>query len=168
MKKGLITLRFNRCFKRPFIVKKGANNYVEWNGDPYDANVNLEASYTAEKVSFSPLASTLIVDADAARSLARLRDNVVVAAKLTGKLFTPKIDFTLEFPNNSQIFNIPSVAFAIQQLERNTNELTKQVTFLVVTNSFAPYESTQAIERPLKSWRTTLFQAFYITLSTSN
>ncbi len=150
IEEGAYNFTFQSLFKRPFIVKKGANNYVEWNGDPYDANVNLEASYTAEKVSFSPLASTLVVDADAARSLARLRDNVVVAAKLTGKLFTPKIDFTLEFPNNSQIFNIPSVAFAIQQLERNTNELTKQVTFLVVTNSFAPYESTQAIERPFE------------------
>ncbi|MDB5207314.1 MAG: hypothetical protein JWR72_2389, partial [Flavisolibacter sp.] len=62
----------------------------------------------------------------------------------------PKLDFKLEFPGNSLIYTQPSIAFAIQQLERNTNELTKQVTFLVVTNSFAPYESTQAVARPFE------------------
>jgi hypothetical protein len=152
IEEGAYNFTFQSVFKRPFIVRGGANanNYIEWNGDPYDANINLEAYYTAEKVSFAPLASTLIVDADASRSLARLRDDVNVVAKLTGKLFTPKLDFKLEFPNNSQIFNIPSIAFAIQQLERNTNELTKQVTFLVVTNSFAPYESAQSVAHPVE------------------
>ncbi|HVF81406.1 MAG TPA: translocation/assembly module TamB domain-containing protein [Flavisolibacter sp.] len=150
IEEGAYNFTFQSVFKRPFIVRKGANNYVEWNGDPYDANINLEAYYTAENVSFAPLASSLIVDADAARSLARLRDNVNVAAKLTGKLFSPKLDFKLEFPSNSLIYTQPSIAFAIQQLERNTNELTKQVTFLVVTNSFAPYESTQAVARPFE------------------
>ncbi|HVF95684.1 MAG TPA: translocation/assembly module TamB domain-containing protein, partial [Flavisolibacter sp.] len=110
----------------------------------------MDAYYTAEDVSFAPLASTLIVDANAARNLARLRADVNVGAKLTGKLFTPNLAFKLEFPNNSQIFNEPSVALAIQQLERNTNELTKQVSFLVVTNSFAPYESSQAVARPFE------------------
>ncbi len=147
---GAYNFTFQSVFKRPFVVRKGANNYVEWNGDPYDATINLEAYYTAEKVSFAPLASTLIVDAEAARSLARLRDNVNVVARITGKLFSPKLDFRLEFPNNSVIYSQPSIAFAIQQLERNTNELTKQVGFLVVTNSFAPYESTQAIQRPFE------------------
>jgi hypothetical protein len=150
IEEGAYNFTFQSVFKRPFIVRKGANNFVEWNGDPYDANINLEAYYTAENVSFAPLASSLIVDADAARSLARLRDNVNVAAKLSGKLFSPKLDFKLEFPGNSLIYTQPSIAFAIQQLERNTNELTKQVTFLVVTNSFAPYESTQAVARPFE------------------
>jgi hypothetical protein len=150
IEEGSYNFTFQSVFKRPFIVRKGANNYIEWNGDPYDADVNLEAYYTAEKVSFAPLASTLIVDAEAARNLARLRDNVNVAAKLTGKLFTPKLDFKLEFPSNSLIYSQPSIAFAIDQLTRNTNELTKQVTFLVVTNSFAPYESTQAVARPFE------------------
>jgi hypothetical protein len=152
IEEGDYNFTFQSVFKRPFVVKSGVNtnNYIEWNGDPYDANINLEATYTAENVSFSPLASSLIVDADAARTLARVRDNVNVVAKITGKLFTPKLDFRLEFPNNSIIYQQPSISFAIQQLQRNTNELTKQVTFLVVTNSFAPYESTQSLQRPIE------------------
>lgn len=141
---------FQSVFPRPFVVRggPGTNNYVEWNGDPYDANINLEAVYTAKDVSFAPLASSLIVDASAARTLSRLRENVGIVAKITGKLFTPRIDFHLDFP--SSITNVQSIAFAIEQLQRNANELTKQVTFLVVTNSFAPYESTQSINRPIE------------------
>lgn len=149
---GNYQFSFQSVFKRPFIVRSGpnTNNYIEWTGDPYGANVHLDAYYTAEKVSFAPLASTLIVDQEASRNLARLRDDVNVAATLTGNLFAPNIDFRLEFPNNSLIYSQPSIQFAIQQLERNKNELTKQVTFLVVTNSFAPYESTQSVARPFE------------------
>jgi hypothetical protein len=147
---GAYNFTFQSVFKRPFIVRKGANNFIEWNGDPYDADIRLDAYYTAENVSFAPLATTLIVDDQARANLSRIRANVNVAAILTGKLFTPKIDFRLEFPSNSIVYSQPSIQFAIQQLERNTNELTKQVTFLVVTNSFAPYESTQAVARPFE------------------
>ena len=152
IEEGDYNFTFQSVFKRPFIVRSGpnTNNYIEWNGDPYAANIHLDAYYTAEKVSFSPLASSLVVNPQAAQNLARLRENVNVAATLTGNLFSPKIDFRLEFPSNTQIFSEPSIQFAIQQLERNTNELTKQVTFLVVTNSFAPYESSQAVARPFE------------------
>jgi hypothetical protein len=131
IEEGAYNFTFQSVFKRPFIVRKGANSYIEWNGDPYDADVRLDAYYTAENVSFAPLATTLIVDDQARANLSRIRSNVNVAAILTGKLFTPKIDFRLEFPSNSIIYSQPSIQFAIQQLERNSNELTKQVTFLV-------------------------------------
>ncbi|WP_162944702.1 translocation/assembly module TamB domain-containing protein [Flavisolibacter nicotianae] len=148
IEEGNYLFTFQSVFKRPFIVRKGANNYIEWNGDPYDANIHLDAFYTAEKVSFAPLASTLVVDKQDQDILNRTRENVVVAATLTGKLFSPDIDFRLEFPNS--IYSNPKISFAVQQLERNRNELTKQVTFLIVTNSFAPYESTQSVQRPFE------------------
>jgi hypothetical protein len=150
IEEGNYNFTFQSVFKRPFIVRSGANNFIEWTGDPYDANIRLEAYYVAENVSFAPLATTLFVEGNAARNLSRIRDNVNVAATLTGKLFAPKIDFRLEFPPNSIVNSQPSIQFAIQQLERNSNELTKQVTFLVVTNSFAPYESGQAVQRPIE------------------
>jgi hypothetical protein len=150
IEEGNYLFTFQSVFKRPFIVRKGANNYIEWNGDPYAANIRLDAYYTAENVSFAPLANTLVVDQEASQSLQRIRDDVNVAAILTGDLFAPNIDFRLEFPQNSVAYSQPSIQFALQQLERNKNELTKQVTFLVVTNSFAPYESTQAVARPFE------------------
>lgn len=150
IEEGSYNYTFQSVFNRPFKVRRGinTNNYIEWNGDPYDANINLEAVYTATDVSFAPLASSLVVDANAARTLARLRENVNVVAKISGKLFTPTLDFRIDFP--TEISNVQSIAFAIDQLQRNTAELTKQVTFLVVTNSFAPYESTQSLQRPIE------------------
>jgi hypothetical protein len=150
IEEGDYNFTFQSVFKRPFVVRSGinTNNYVEWNGDPYDANINLEASYTAENVSFAPLASSLVVSTSEASidALRRLRSDVSVIAKITGKLFTPKLDFRLEFPGNSPITSQPAISFALEQLQRNATEMTKQVAFLVVSNSFAPYEAGQSIQ----------------------
>lgn len=144
---------FQTVFKKPFVLRRGANNFIEWNGDPYNANIRIEAYYTAENVSFAPLASTLIADEETSKNLARLRDDVRVVATLTGNLFQPTYNFRLEFPSGSTIFTQPSISFAIQQLERNPNELNKQVAFLIVTNSFAPYESSQNVgTRPFEEF----------------
>lgn len=158
IEEGDYNFTFQSVFNRPFKVRSGtnSNNYIEWNGDPYDANINLEATYTAEKVSFAPLASFLTASEETANVLARLREDVNVVAKITGKLFTPQLTFRLEFPPS--IANNPAVSFAIEQLQRNANELTKQVTFLVVTNSFAPYEQGQ-------SFQPALYELAYNTIS---
>lgn len=140
---------FQSVLKKPFILRKGANNYIEWTRDPYDAKVNIEATYTAEQVSFAPVAAfdpTL-------RNLAQLRDNVNVVAFMTGELFQPNFSFKLEFPRSSGVFNNPAVSFAIQQLENNPNELYKQVTYLIVFNSFAPYQNTPTtVVNPLEEF----------------
>jgi hypothetical protein len=41
---------------------------------------------------------------------------------------------------------------AIQQIERNTNELNKQVTYLIVFNSFAPFENSGTTVNPLNEF----------------
>ncbi len=154
---GNYLFTFQSFFKKPFILRKGANNYIEWSGDPYKANVNLVAVYTAENVSFAPLANTLLADANtggttggspANGSLTGFRDDVNVIATLTGELFQPAFSFRLEFPSNSLVYRNPSVAFGIQQIEKNPNELNKQVTYLIVFNSFAPYENQQSNYNP--------------------
>src|SRR3712207_7865228 len=38
---------------------RGANNYIEWTGDPYKAQIRFDAVYQADNVSFTPLASSL-------------------------------------------------------------------------------------------------------------
>ncbi|HEX6334335.1 MAG TPA: translocation/assembly module TamB domain-containing protein, partial [Flavisolibacter sp.] len=105
---GSYEFTFQSFFKKPFVLRRGANNFIEWSGDPYDANINLDAVYTAEKVSFAPLANTLLPSSVAGRSLASLRDRVNVVATLTGNLFQPDFSFRLEFPSNSAIYRDPS------------------------------------------------------------
>jgi hypothetical protein len=131
---------FQSFFKKPFVLKKGENNFIEWSGDPYDAKINLTAVYTATNVSYEPLASSL-QGLNQSQGISRARGDVYVIAKLTDKLFQPKFNFSLEFPTASVVNNDPALAFSLQQLQKNENEMNKQATYLVVLGVFAPVES---------------------------
>lgn len=136
IEQGDYLFTFQSFFKKPFEIKKGSQNYIEWNGDPYDANIRFEAVYKAENVSFSPLASSL----NLSQNINNRRGDVYVVASLTDKLFKPKIDFALEFPANSVAATDPELALLLQQMQKNLNEINRQVTYLIVFNSFAPSE----------------------------
>jgi len=136
IEEGSYLFTFQSFFKKPFEIRKGAANYIEWNGDPYDADIKFEAVYKSERVSFAPLASTLNLTAD----ISNARSDVFVIAKLTDKLFKPTIAFSLDFPPNSIATVNPELTLLIRQLQNNTNELNRQVTYLIVFNSFAPNE----------------------------
>lgn len=138
---GSYEFTFQALLKKPFLLRKGGNNYIEWNGDPYEATVHLDAVYTTpNKVSFAPLANTLF--ASSSLNVAGRRDYVSVLATLTGNLFHPDFTFKLDFPVYSDIYSRPEFTLALQQIQNNQNELNKQVTYLIVFNSFAPFENT--------------------------
>jgi hypothetical protein len=74
-------------------------------------------------------------------SFSRLRDNVYVVAYLSGDLFKPDFKFSLDFPPNSKVKNDFAVAKSIELMQNNPNDMNRQVTYLIVFNSFAPPES---------------------------
>ncbi|MGZ8552719.1 MAG: translocation/assembly module TamB domain-containing protein, partial [Chitinophagaceae bacterium] len=53
----------------------------------------------------------------------------------------PDFKFSLAFPPNSKVNSDFSVATSIEQMAKNENEINRQVTYLIVFNSFAPPES---------------------------
>jgi len=129
---------FQSFFKKPFVLKKDANNYIEWSGDPNDAKVNLTAIYTASGVSYAPLAKAW---GDVGNNVSKARGDVYVVATLTDKLFQPHIEFGLDYPENRIVNSDPALAFSLQQLQKNTNEMNKQATYLVVFGTFGPMEN---------------------------
>lgn len=137
IQEGDYLFTFQSFFKKPFVIRTGTENFITWSGDPYAAKINFEAVYTAENVSFSPLVNALNFDP----SYSRLRDDVYVVANLSGDLFQPEFRFSLGFPPNSKVNSDFSVASSIEQMEKNENEINRQVTYLIVFNSFAPPES---------------------------
>jgi hypothetical protein len=141
IEEGDYLFTFQSFFKKPFKLRSGADNYISWggDGDPYDAQINFEATYTAESVSFAPLASAEYID----QSFARLREDVYVVAKLTGALFKPDFKFELDFPDNSVTKNNFAVSTSLAQMAKSYNEINRQVTYLIVFNSFAPPENSQ-------------------------
>ncbi len=136
IEEGSYLFTFQSFFKKPFELRKNAENYIEWNGDPYNANIKFEASYRAERVSFAPIANSLNLSSN----ISNARGDVYVIANLTNKLFSPDIKFSLDFPNTSVAVTDPELALIIGQMQKNSNEINKQVTYLIVFNSFAPSE----------------------------
>jgi hypothetical protein len=136
IEEGDYLFTFQSFFKKPFEIRKGGDNYIEWAGDPYDATIRFEAMYRAERVSFGPLASVLNLTSD----IGNARSDVYVVARLSDKLFKPTISFYLDFPPNSVANTSPELGLLLKQLQQNSNELNRQVTYLIVFNSFAPNE----------------------------
>jgi hypothetical protein len=133
IQEGSYLFTFQSFFKRPFVLRKEGNNFIRWNGDPNKAIIHFDAQYTAEKVSFAPLASILNDP-----KVQTLREDVYVIVTMSGELFKPDFNFKLEFPPSSIVTSDPILPYNIQQIENNPNELNKQVTYLIVFNSFAP------------------------------
>ena len=138
IEEGSYVFTFQSFFKKPFELRKESENYIEWNGDPYNANIKFEAIYRAERVSFAPLAELLQLSSSASNA----RGDVYVVATLIDKLFKPIINFSLDFPNTSVAVTDPELALVVQQMQKNPNEINRQVTYLIVFNSFAPSELT--------------------------
>ncbi len=145
IEQGSYLFTFQSLFKKPFILRPNSTNYIEWTGDPYDADIQFNAIYRAENVSFAPLVTGLSITGNS--NLTRYRGDVNVITRMTGKLFQPTFNFQLEFPEGLYNSIDQTTAFSLQQgikqIESNQNEINKQVTYLIVTNSFAPYESSQ-------------------------
>ena len=139
IEEGSYLFTFQSFFKKPFLLRKGGDNYIEWTSDPYDAKINIEAVYTADEVSFAPLVNSLQT-VGISSGLSRARGDVYVIANLTDKLFEPSIRFSLDFPTSSPAKTDPGLSFTMRQLQENVNEINKQVTYLIVFNSFAPVE----------------------------
>jgi hypothetical protein len=135
IEEGRYLFTFQSFFKRPFELRKGSSNYIRWNGNPNDATIHFDAQYTAEKVSFAPLASSF---PGVSNNVQTIREDVNVIVTMSGKLLEPKFEFKLDFPSSSVTISDPVLAFNLNQIENNPNELNKQVTYLIVFNSFAP------------------------------
>ncbi|MBL7744542.1 MAG: translocation/assembly module TamB domain-containing protein [Chitinophagaceae bacterium] len=140
IQEGDYLFTFQSFFKKPFVLTKGVDNYISWTGDPYTAQIKFKATYTAENVSFAPLANANYIE----QSLARQREDVYVVVDLSGELFKPEFKFSLDFPPNSPTKSDFALASSIQQMEKNLNEINRQVTYLIVFNSFAPPENSQS------------------------
>jgi hypothetical protein len=134
IEKGKYDFNFQSIIKKPFDLIPEAGNFIEWTGNPYEANIHVDARYTAERVSLNEL----VGNANFSNAVKSYRGNVYVIAALRNKLARPDIQFTLAFPPGNPISTDNEFSQFIARLERDDNEIIKQVSFLIVFNSFAP------------------------------
>ena len=131
---GKYDFNFQSFIKKPFDLIPGVGNFIEWTGDPLNADIHIDARYTAERVSLNDLVGS----ANFSNAVKSYRGSVYVIAALRNKLTQPSIKFSLAFPQGNPISTDNEFSQFINRLERDDNEILKQVSFLIVFNSFAP------------------------------
>ncbi len=133
---GSYDFSFQSFIRKPFLLKKDAGNFIEWNGDPMGANIHIDAQYIADNISISDLiANQQGTFSNEARTY---RGTVYVIANLRNKLSHPDIGFKIDFPQGGQIKNDAAFSELLSRMEKDDNEMLKQVSYLIVFNSFAP------------------------------
>ncbi len=144
--RGSYNFTFQTFIHKPFVLKEGAGNYIQWSGNPYDARINIQAVYTAQNVQFSDLgispASGLGITS---HNVLQYRGDILVTATLKNQLMTPDITFQIELPDNSPLKNDQDALALLQKIQSDPNELNKQVSCLVVLNSFVPLSNSTTV-----------------------
>lgn len=139
VEKGSYNYTFQSFIRKPFLLKGEGASFIEWNGDPYDAYMNVLARYVAREVSLRDLisaeGSNVVLD-QAARNY---KGDVYVNALLRGSLNRPNIDFDIEFPQGSVMRNNISALDMLRRIREDESEKLRQVTYLIVFRAFAPY-----------------------------
>ena len=144
--KGSYNFTFQTFIHKPFVLKEGVGNYIQWTGNPYDATINIQASYTAQNIQFSDLGISVASGLGiTSKNVLQYRGDILVNAKLTGHLMSPDITFQIDLPDNSPLKNDQDALALIQKIQSDPNELNKQVSCLVVLNSFVPLSNSATV-----------------------
>ncbi|GAB1463238.1 translocation/assembly module TamB domain-containing protein [Pedobacter sp.] len=133
---GSYSLSVGPLGKKPFKLVKGSS--LVWTGEPTEANVNLTALY---EVNAAPI--DLLNTPDDPTTKTKLPFQVYLYMK--GELLKPIISFKIDLPENQRGTAVGSQAYTkLQSVNRDENELNKQVFALLALNRFItnnPFQS---------------------------
>jgi hypothetical protein len=131
----LFTL-MNLGLNKPFLAEPGGT--ITWNGDPYDASININAVYDGLNTSvYSFIQEYLAAASPGAQDLARNGTNVQLKMNLTGRLLQPDIAFDIKFPSlDSELRNFTENK--MRSIRQDANELNRQVFGLLILGQFLP------------------------------
>ncbi|MDB5201358.1 MAG: hypothetical protein JWQ27_767 [Ferruginibacter sp.] len=122
--KGEYTFNFQTFLKKPFTLSQGS---ITWNGDPYEAIIDIDAEYLAKNVDISSLTSS---------NSFRQKEDITITAHLTDRLKSPKISFELQLPEKSELNRDYIVVKRLADYRNDDNVMNKQVASLLLFNSF--------------------------------
>jgi TamB, inner membrane protein subunit of TAM complex len=144
--RGNYNFSFQSFIKKPFVFSQGRENFIRWSGDPYDADINIQAIYEAENIQFSALGFDQTKQntggSQGSSGTKNYLGPVWVVATLKDKLMHPTISFELQLPPKSELRNDITAQGYLDQINSDPGELNKQVAFLLVFNSFGPVSNS--------------------------
>ncbi len=137
--RGYYRFSFQEIFKKPFVLLPDEGSYIRWDGDPYNAEIDIKAKYTADDVKLSSLYASESQTTDPQlTNLKSERTDVDVLCTLRGPLSSPVITFGIALPAYSDIKNNQRLVADLARINQDDNEKNKQVAYLIVFKSFAP------------------------------
>ncbi|WP_317231402.1 translocation/assembly module TamB domain-containing protein [Subsaxibacter sp. CAU 1640] len=133
---GHYELNLYGLVNRKFSIVSGSR--VVWSGDPFDAKLDVKAMYEVETSASSLMAPVFSSDDPSVRGRFRQVLPFYVYLNIDGQLMEPKINFSLDMPEDEQGAIGGQVYGRVQQLNQQEDELNRQVFSLLVLNRFYP------------------------------
>ncbi|MEO0734713.1 MAG: translocation/assembly module TamB domain-containing protein, partial [Bacteroidota bacterium] len=156
----LFTFQKIISINKEFSVRPGGK--VTWTGDPFLANLDIEADYEDLKTSILPfIQEYLVADVNQELSNAASRPTEVdLTLKLNGLLTQPDINFDLSFPTlDGQLETYANNKRRLLLLDQT--ELNRQVFGLIVAGQFLPsdlsFSGTDAAINTVSEWLSSYF-----------
>ncbi len=122
--KGEYNFNFQTFLQKPFTLNRGS---ITWNGDPYQANIDIDAEYLAKNVDISTLSSSVGF---------KQKEDVKIISHLTGVLQSPLVKFDFELPEKSDAKRDDIIVKRLADFKNDDNEMNKQVASLLLFNTF--------------------------------
>lgn len=133
---GHYEMNLYNLVNRRFELASGSR--VSWSGDPLDASLDVKALYKVE-ASASPLMAPISSGADpSVKNKYRQVLPFYVYLNVDGELTKPVISFDLDMPEDEQGAIGGQVYGRLQQVNKQEDELNRQVFSLLVLNRFYP------------------------------
>jgi translocation and assembly module TamB len=148
---GSYEINFN-FLKRRFDILRGS--YVTWTGEPTTAQVNINATYTANTASIDLVEPQLVGRSPAEINRYKQRLDFIVMLSMTGEILKPVLQFDIALPE-TQAAQWRDVNERLEELRRDDAEMNKQVFALLLLNRFVsenPFQSAAGTSNPVSSF----------------
>lgn len=127
-----ITLR--SLLKRKFNILNGST--ITWNGDPLDATIAMNASYSTRATPYDLVADQIGGLSDAEKAGYKQTYPFLVILKMRGALLQPEIGFEIQLPTEEKGILGGAVNQKLKMLDEDVSELNKQVFSLLLLSRF--------------------------------
>lgn len=119
---------------KPFTLRPGGT--LRWDGDPFKANMDIWADYTASSIPPYELIAPLLTT-EAEKQAAKQVTELNLAMNLKGQLLEPEITFDIRLPR--LVGQMKSYADTrINQIKQDASELNRQAFAVIVLGGFLP------------------------------
>jgi len=144
--KGDYSFNLGNIASKNFKINNGGR--IDWNGDPYEGLMNIQAVYN-QRASVQNLLGSNRAQNDRRNMLP-----VQTQLNLSGPVLNPEVKFQLQLPTINMADPNDALAQQITRINNNEQELNNQVLGLMVSGQFIPTENINAANLGLSTGAT--------------